>query len=596
MSEPKSKTSPMPVKRYGALLYRYLRPQWPKALLMSLLLLASIGLQLVVPQILRFFIDQAIAGGLLEVLLRAALLFFGVAFSNQLLAALATYFGADVGWTATNAMRADLTRHCLKLDMGFHNARTPGELIERIDGDVTALSNFFSQFVVRVLGGVLLLIGILVLLWLEHWLVGLILTIFVAIVSWILAYRREVAVPATHAEREANAKLFGFIEERLAGIEDIRANGGGVYTMRRFHGVMRQFFNSGLRAWLLRSTLWTFAIGLFGLGYVMTLGLGVYLFSLGAITLGTAYLFVQYMVMIETPLEQITQQMEELQKAAASIARVDELLRLNSKLPPGNSHRLKAGALAVSFERVSFAYDDKPVLDKVSFQLSPGQVLGLLGRTGSGKSTLTRLLFRLYDPSSGQVRLSGVDTRDADLALLRQHVGMVTQEVQLFHATVRDNLTFFDRSISDERIMAAFRQLGLDGWLERLPQGLDTMLLTGGGGLSGGEAQLLAFTRVFLKDPGLVILDEPSSRLDPATEALLERAVSKLLAGRTAIIIAHRLDTVRRADEIMIMSAGRVLEHGPRERLAQDPRSRFHRLLEVSHHPDADLSLQGELA
>ncbi len=218
------------------------------------------------------------------------------------------------------------------------------------------------------------------------------------------------------------------------------------------------------------------------------------------------------------------------------------------------------------------------VLHEISFRLERGRVLGLLGRTGSGKTTLARLLLRLYDPTAGEVRLCGVAARDAHLGELRRRVGMATQDVQLFHATVRDNLTFFNPAIDDAQILVALHDLGLGSWYESLPHGLDTEIESSSA-LSAGEAQLLAFARLFLADPGLVILDEASSRLDPATEQLIERAVSKLLRNRTGIIIAHRLATVYRADEIMILEQGRILEHNDRSRLADDPDSRFAQLL-----------------
>ena len=206
----------------------------------------------------------------------------------------------------------------------------------------------------------------------------------------------------------------------------------------------------------------------------------------------------------------------------------------------------------------------------ISFELEPGTTLGLLGRTGSGKTTLTRLLFRLWDPKSGAVRLAGQALPGVNLENLRQRVGMVTQEVQLFEASVRDNLTFFDETIPDERVIAVIRELGMGAWFDSLDKGLDTMLPPGGGGLSAGEQQLLAFGRVFLQDPGLVVLDEPSSRLDPATEQRLEHAMDRLLRGRTGIIIAHRLATVQRVDEIMIMDQGAIQEHGRRAALVAD--------------------------
>jgi ATP-binding cassette subfamily B protein len=239
---------------------------------------------------------------------------------------------------------------------------------------------------------------------------------------------------------------------------------------------------------------------------------------------------------------------------------------------------------------VSFAYDDgAAVLRDLSFSLEPGETLGLLGRTGSGKTTLTRLIARLYDPTSGAVRLDGQDIRAARMDELRRHVGVVTQDVQLFRADIRENLTLFDPDIPDARLLQTLEDLGLGPWFARQPRGLDTVLEAGAGQLSAGEAQLLAFARVFLKDPGLVLLDEASSRLDPATEQLIERSLARLLgrdrtAGgetrpRTAIIVAHRLATVRRVDRIMILDQGRIVEQGPRAALAADPGSRFAQLL-----------------
>jgi ABC-type multidrug transport system fused ATPase/permease subunit len=208
--------------------------------------------------------------------------------------------------------------------------------------------------------------------------------------------------------------------------------------------------------------------------------------------------------------------------------------------------------------------------------LSPGRSLGLLGRTGGGKTTITRLISRLYDPDRGTVRLGDVDLHQIRTESLRKAVGVVTQDVQLFRATVKDNLTFFDDRPDDE-VVAALEAVGLGTWISDL--GLETQLGAGGQGLSAGEQQLLAFARVFLQDPGIVILDEPSSRLDPATELLLATATERLFAGRTVLIIAHRLETVRTADEIMVVDAGRIVEHGRRQDLAADPESKYASLL-----------------
>ena len=284
--------------------------------------------------------------------------------------------------------------------------------------------------------------------------------------------------------------------------------------------------------------------------------------------------------MLSGPLRRLTRQMEDLQKASASLSRIEELQLLATRVHDGPGYPLPSGPIAIEFRELTFGYkEDEPVLHDLSFRLESGRILGLLGRTGSGKTTVARLLFRLYDPQSGEIHIGGTDIRQAKIAALRDQVGMVTQSVQLFRATIRDNLTFFNPEVADDHILHVIEDIGLLPWYEQQPQGLDTQLQSGGQGLSAGQAQLLTFVRVFLKAPGLVVLDEATSRLDPATEGMIERAIDKLLARCTAIIIAHRLATVRRADDILILDEGRVHEHGPRRDLEKDPNSRFSELL-----------------
>ncbi|HMA35862.1 MAG TPA: ABC transporter ATP-binding protein [Chloroflexia bacterium] len=570
----------IPLKQYWALLAGYLAPQRGRVILLALLLLANIGLELLNPQIVRYFIDTAQAGGALAALLSAAFLFIGVALVTQVLSVWATYLGENVAWTATNALRIDVAAHCLRLDLSFHKARTPGELIERIDGDVTALSSFFSQLVLHVLANLVLLGGVLVLLFGVDWRVGLALTAFTILALVILVRIRAVAAPSWLALRQVNALFFGFLGEHVAGTEDTRANGATGYVMQRFYTLLRNWWPLQRKAGLAGYAMWITTVGVFSVGTAVAFGLGAYLWSLGAVTLGTVYLIFYYTQLLNRPIEQIRTQLQELQRAGASVERVQELLRTPSRLVDGPGAPLPAGPLAVALAGVTFGYEaEESVLRNLTFDLPAGTILGLLGRTGSGKTTLARLLLRLYDPQAGTIRLGGVPIRDAYLRELRRRVGMVTQDVQLFAATVRDNLTFFDDTIPDSRILAVLHDLDLRRWYDTLPQGLDTLLEAGGGGLSAGEAQLLAFVRIFLADPGLVILDEASSRLDPATEALIERAVSKLLVDRTGIIIAHRLATIGRADRVLILEDGQILEHGDRRQLARDPASRFYQLL-----------------
>jgi ATP-binding cassette subfamily B protein len=570
------------LRRYGLLLIHYLRPMWPRVLILTVFLMSGIAVQLVNPQIIRFFIDTAQSGGSGQALFVAALIYFAFALARQVLAVLTTYISEKLAWTATNQLRADLALHCLRLDMSFHKAHVPGELIDRVDGDVTTLANFFSQLVIRVAGNLILALGILFMLFWEDWRFGVAGLSYVLLLFVILRQAHGPTARRWGEARTAHASLFGFIEERLVGTEDIRANGAGSYLMRRLYELMRDLLHKQRRASLMGSFTFISGWALYVLTYVAALALGVYLYLGGQITLGTVYLVVYYIGSLEAPLNDIRRQVADLQRATASIERIEALFGLESQItsPESGARHLPDGAPDVVFDKVSFAYDGrKLVLDGISFELGAGKVLGLLGRTGSGKTTLTRLLFRLYDPSAGAIRLGGVAIRDADLTGLRQHIGMVTQDVQLFAATVRDNLTFFNKRIPDGQLLDVIGSLGLSGWLASLPEGLDTKLDAGGKGLSAGEAQLLAFARVFLRDPRLVILDEASSRLDPVTERLVDRAIDRLLAGRTGIIIAHRLGTVDCADDVLILEDGQICEHGPRYALANDPASVYAGLL-----------------
>src|SRR5262249_45206862 len=253
----------VPLKRYLALLSQYLRPQSRRVVALAVLLFASIGLELLNPQILRSFIDTATAQGPQRDLFLAAMLFIGVALANQVLSVGAAYLGQNVGWTATNALRTDLAAHCLKLDMSFHKARTPGELIERIDGDVNALSSFFSKFVIDMLSNIVLLSGVLVLLFFEDWRVGLGMTVFALIALAILIRMRSIAVPYWTAVREASAGFFGFLGERLAGTEDIRSSGATGYVMRQFYGLLRAWLPLQRKAGLAGYTMWMTTLLLF---------------------------------------------------------------------------------------------------------------------------------------------------------------------------------------------------------------------------------------------------------------------------------------------------------------------------------------------
>ncbi len=561
----------------------YIKPHRLQATLLWLALLATIATQLVNPQIIGRFLDAAEAGSALLVLLQAAGLFLAIALVEQLLGLATTYLSTNIAWRATNQLRADLVRHCLRLDRTFHKVHSPGELIERIDGDVQALGNFFSQLGLNLLNNLLLLVGVLILLWWTAWPIGLAVTVVAGSGLLVVNWLRRAAVPYWQKAQGARADLYGYLEERLHGTEDLRANGAVAYALRGFHAHFQQIYRTALQTRVYDVGGLMIPILVFGLAYSVVFLLGERLQQQAGLSIGTVYLIVNYLGLLSGPLWQIVNEIRDLQTAGASVGRVQEILQTPSAIADEGRHYLATGPLAVSFAQVAVQYEKERdfALRDITFQLAAGETLGLLGRTGSGKTTLTRLLLRLVEPTSGAIHLgtTGIAPADLPLAELRRHIGMVTQDVHLFQATIRDNLTFFDPTVSDETLLAIAQKLGLAEWLASLPAGLDTQVGAGGQSLSAGQAQLVAFLRIGLQDPGLVILDEPSSRLDPVTERLLDQVIGRLLEKRTGIIIAHRLETVQRVDKIMILAEGRVVEFGERAALMAQGDSRFAGLL-----------------
>jgi ABC-type multidrug transport system fused ATPase/permease subunit len=364
--------------------------------------------------------------------------------------------------------------------------------------------------------------------------------------------------------------------------------------MRNLFKFNRSYLVKELKSVTANTFISAVLIMLYVLGQVAAFILGFHLLRTGVLTTGAVYVVIYYTHFVFMRLSQVAFQIQDLQQAVAGIKRVQKLFDLKSKITNAdNPTILPPGPLAVIFDHVTFGYNGSDaVLRDVSFRLEPGKTLGLLGRTGSGKTTITRLIFRLYDSVQGTIQL-GVNGKSegrqlttcsiSHLALddVRRRIGLVTQNVQLFHAPVRDNITLFDHRISDTKILRALAELGLSGWCEALPKGLDTLVSSEGGNFSAGEAQLLAFARVFLNDPDMVILDEASSRLDPVTEKRVQKATDALLENRTGIIIAHRLRTVEQVDQIMIIEGGQILESGEYTSLSTDPASQFYQLLQT---------------
>lgn len=565
-----------------SLLKKYLRPYVKQVLLLSFFLVLYNVIQIINPQIIRYYIDAVFEPTLnTRTILFAALLYIGMNLILRAIMILNEYLSNSLAWATTNDLRIDTTRHCINLDMTFHNKHKTGEMIERIDGDASTLSEFFSTFVVYFLGSILLLIGVLIAVFIEGWIYGVIFLGFTLISLVGLYFVRKISAPLWKKVRESTTEMYGNIEESISGLEDIKGNGADEFLMKSFHGIAQTNYKNKAKAMIVSRTYYAINVlmnAVLNIGILVT---SYYLSNTFGINGGSLYLLLSYGANILFPLRLILWQLEQLQNSFANIERINELLSIETKILDEGDKNFPENAVNLIFEGLDFGYlEDELVLQNISFNLEPGKKLGLVGHTGSGKTTLARLIFRLHDPINGKIKFNEYDSREFPLKNLRKNIAYVTQDVELFKASIKDNITFFDREISDETILEVFQELGLMEWYDKLPNGLDTLVFSEELGLSAGEEQLLALTRAFLKNPKLVILDEASSRLDPATERHVDHALEKLLHNRSAIIIAHRLATLDKVDEILLLKKGEIIEYGSREELVKNPNSQFSILLQ----------------
>jgi ATP-binding cassette, subfamily B, bacterial len=576
-------------------------------------LAAAAALPLAGPLIIGRLIDRAQQRAELSELVQLGVLYLAIGIVAQVVTVLATRAATAAAWKATNRLRLGLTDHVLGLDHGFHRAHTPGELIQRIEGDLSALAQFLSKICTKLFAGAILIVGMIVVLGVIEPIIAPIVLAYLALSMTALWKVKDRAGREAAAEQGAWARFYGGVEEQLTALEDLRANGGRNYVIDRFQDDSR----AGMRVGLVRQRasmwVWTTLTGTTTIGQVGSLALGALLVRADALSLGTAFTMYQYVNLLNRPLHDIIDQLDVVQKANGASRRVAELLSHQSDIDDSGALSLPPGPLSIEFRNVSFRYDDADgalnddlnidvdnditdvdtanrnddgsdlILDSISLVVPAGTRLGVVGRTGGGKTTLGRQLLRLVEPTSGTVLLSGVPLADIVTDEFRRRVALVPQDVHLLSGTVRDNVTLFDTSKTDDDARHALRSVGLDDLADDLDRDLSLA-----DSLSAGEAQLLALARVWLRNPDLIVLDEATSRVDPATEQRIERAVNELLRGRTAVVIAHRLSTLASMDAIAVIDRGQIIEHGPRTELAASG-GRYARLLTIASGGDASL-------
>jgi ABC-type multidrug transport system fused ATPase/permease subunit len=661
-----------------------MRPQWRALAVFGAVLAAATAIPLATSLLLSRFVRLAVKDAPGSQLAKLAIAYTVLGFLASGMTILVTWRATIAAWSITNSLRHDLAEYVLKADLGFHRDRTPGELVTRVDADITSMTEFMATVVAQIIAIAAVGIGAVLVSLIVEPVLAPALAVALVGVGFVTYRVREKSVEQTVAERAADADVMSAIEQYLSGADDIAALGAGKHGVARVgerSGVMVAASRARVKAQMSMQGIIRMAVAS---AEVWMIGYGAFAFQRGWLDVGSIVLGFRLVMVVAGKVDHLTWRLQDAQGASGAARRVLELVQEQRVLVSGLA-LLPAGPLGVSFENVQLVYDDEEgtnaAIEHLSLLLPAGRVLGVVGRTGSGKTSLARLLLRLVAPTSGTIRMgsfgsspeqafgdqalgdgalsndvpanralndrafgdhpsvneafadgqgygqgfsdpsdqahvdsafvdeafvreafvdgrsvsgpldrgASADTRSVDSASVddahfRKRVTAIPQDVQLFPGTVRDNVTLF-APFADERVQAALRDVGLSDWLDGLAAGLDTPLASDSRdnegtrvGLSSGQAQLLALSRALLREPSVVVLDEATSRVDPATQLAIGNAIARLVSGRTALVIAHRLETLDICDDILVLSHGRLVEHGPRLALAADPTSHYARL------------------
>jgi ABC-type multidrug transport system fused ATPase/permease subunit len=470
---------------------------------------------------------------------------------------------AQLGQLIVLRLREHLFGHLTTLSLRYFSEQRAGWIISRITNDVDALSDVLSEGLSTLVGNVLTLTGAMIALAILDWRLAL-ATMVILPPTIVVARWFQIRSHTAFADvRTRISALTAHVAESLAGMAVIQSyNREGTFR-KQFQDLNRANQRSNQHAQNL-SSLFFPAIELFGvIATVAVLALGSRLYEDGTLTLGTLIAYIGLLSLLFQPLQELSELYGQVQSAAAAMEKITTVLDVKTDIAsPADARRIDRVEGHVALEHVTFAYGRDPVLHGIDLDIPAGSCVALVGMSGGGKSTLARLVGRFYDPRDGAVRVDGNDLREIDLVHYRRQLGVVLQDPFLFAGSIADNLRFAAPAASDELVEQTARAIGLDRVAARFSKGLDHAVREGGSGLSAGERQLISIGRALLADPRILILDEATSNIDRPTEVLIEKALDRLLHGRTSIVIAHRLATVRRADEIVVLDRGRIVERG----------------------------------
>jgi ATP-binding cassette, subfamily B, multidrug efflux pump len=587
-------------KAYDARLMRrllvYLRPYWRQVALAFVSIIVAAAAALAQPYLMKVAIDRHIATGQLDGLNRLAVMYFMVLAAAFAAEYIQTWTMQLTGQRIMFDMRMTIYRHLQRLDLKYYDRNPVGRLMTRVTSDVDVLNDLFTSGVVTIFGDVFTLVGIMaVMLWM-NWRLALVAFAVLPLIAVITQWFRRHVRESYRTVRGLIARINAFLQENITGMSTVQLFRREGLNFDRFDEIDRRHRDANIDSIFYYAVFYPAIEAVSALASALIIWYGGASVLSGTLTLGALAAFLQYSQRFFRPISDMSEKFNVLQSAMASSERIfkllDEPVRLHSPAHPvARPSEVMSGHIV--FDHVWFAYDSpdaaRPewILKDVSFEVKPGQRVGIVGATGSGKTTMINLLLRFYDVQRGRITIDGVDVRELDLNDLRSLFSLVLQDVHLFSGTIADNIRLGDPDITDSQIRDAARAVHADRFINALPDGYGAPVAERGATLSVGQKQLLSFARALAFNPRVLILDEATSSVDTETEILIRDGLTALMAGRTTIAIAHRLSTIQDMDQILVLHKGVIREAGTHQELLAE-RGIYFKLFELQYKSRPD--------